>query len=169
MKFKKVSIFWGLLFISWLVFIFYMSSQTAVNSGHMSQAVTKDVLVTGEKLGVLAKGTAESAGSVGRYDGIIRSLAHMGMYFLLACIILVSIRLAGLKGKKWTAIGFAICFLVSISDELNQMRYAGRNDNGLITSGIADLYKDAFGITAALLVFWLVKVIYNGKKLTSRK
>lgn len=162
MRFKKGSIIKGLvalLVLGLVVFIFYMSSQTAVNSGHMSRRVTLFLIKSAEKIGALTRGSTDYPYLVQKYDSVIRSFAHIGMYFLL-CLIL-SLVFKYWQLRRWTIVSFTICSVISILDELNQMHYKGRNDYGQLVSGIADLFKDAFGTIAAILVALLIIRIIN--------
>jgi len=153
-----------LLAVGWIGFIFYMSSQTAVNSGNISRAVTRLLLKAGEKAGIVSYQTAHSASQIIHFDSITRSVAHISMYFLLACVISIAFRLFGMKSGKSAAITILVCLAISILDELNQMNYTGRNDNGLAASGMEDIIKDVIGTAAALAVFFLIRHFRDSKK-----
>jgi VanZ family protein len=155
-KKKGIIIISIITIFAWIGVIFFMSSQSAVSSGSMSRAVTKLVVETGESLGVLEGGTVNSPAMVSKYDNYTRSAAHVALYFLLSLIVLSGFRLWGLYRGKWMLTGFLLCIAVSLLDELNQMRYDGRNDYGLISSAATDLFKDVLGISAALLICLLL-------------
>lgn len=150
--------------IAWFGFILYMSSQTAVASGQMSNSITKEVISAGEKLGVVAAGTANSEKAIKRYDAIIRNTAHVGMYFVLACVIFSVFWLLGVNNKKSVILCFTISVFISIIDEINQMHFVGRNSGGVIRDGIKDLYRDAFGVCIALTIIVLVRVLTEVRK-----
>lgn len=159
MKQKKLFVFVTILAVIWFGFIFYMSSQTAADSGQMSKSVTKGVVLTGEKAGVIQAGTVNSETALKKYHVIIRNLAHIGMYFLFACILFSSFWAFGINKKKSVLLSFAIGFFVSIIDEVNQMHFAGRNSGGVISDAIDDIYRDTFGICSALLIFVIIRVM----------
>lgn len=159
MKQKKMCIVVMILVVIWVGFIFYMSSQTAVNSGKISQSVTKTAVLIAEKVKVVKAGTANSEPALKRYDTIIRNTAHVGMYFVLACIIFSALWLLKLGKVKSVILSFAICVSCSIMDEINQMHFTGRNSGGVISDGIEDLFRDAFGICVALAIFFVFRVI----------
>ncbi len=155
----------ALLVLGWVGFIFYMSSQSATNSGHMSQRLTLFLITVAEKIGALTEGSSNYPYLVQKYDSMVRSLAHMGMYFLL-CLIL-SLVFKYLNLKRWAIKSLTICTVISILDELNQMNYKGRNDFGQLNSGLEDLLKDFFGtltaLVAALCIINIVNFIRNKK------
>lgn len=164
MKYKKATVAILIIFFLWVGFIYHMSSQTALDSGYLSQKVTINVLKAGEKIGVFPPGTAGSAKQISKYNGIIRSLAHTGMYFLLSGIVSVVLWLRGMKGTGWALSTLLVCFVVSILDEMNQMHYVGRNDNGLVSSGISDIYKDGAGIILALAAVFIIRKLISSKR-----
>lgn len=152
-----------LILLGWVGFIFYMSSQTAVSSGNMSHRVTLLLIKAAGKLGLLAEGSSEYPHLVQKYEAGVRSLAHMGMYFLLCLIISLVLKYWGLK--RWGLISFTVCFVISVLDELNQMHFEGRNDSGQVSSGIEDLVKDIAGTITAILVALIIINIINWFKL----
>ena len=157
MRQKKMFVVVMILTVSWFVFIFYMSSQTAVSSGQMSKSVTKAAILTGEKVGVIKAGNLELA--LKRYDTIMRNTAHVGMYFILACVMFSASWLWGLNKKVSVILSFAVGIFIGIIDEINQMHFAGRNSGGVISDGIEDLFRDTLGICIALMLFVIVRVI----------
>ncbi len=159
MRQKKLFIFVTILVVIWFGFIFYMSSQTAADSGQMSKEVTKGVILIGEKMGVVGAGTANSEVALKKYNTIIRNLAHVGMYFLLACMMFSAFWLFGINKKKSVIFSLATGVFVSIIDEINQMHFVGRNSGGVISDGIDDIYRDTFGICAALVIFVIIRVM----------
>jgi len=159
MKRKRLFVVVTILAVIWLGFIFYMSSQTAVASGQMSESITKDVVTVGEKVGVVKAGTTSSELALRRYDSIIRSTAHVGMYFVLACIMFFVFWIWGLNKKISVILSFVIGAFISFVDEINQMHLVGRNSGGVIRDGIEDIYRDTFGICIALVIFVIIRVI----------
>ena len=166
MKFQKlrvIKVLVALLVLGWVGFIFYMSSQTAVNSGNMSRGVTLFLIRFAERFGILTAAASDHPQLVQKYDSAVRSLAHMGMYFLLCLIIALVLKYWGFK--RWAYISFIACFAISILDELNQMHFKGRNDSGRVSSGMEDLVKDIIGAVTALLIALLIINIVNWFKL----
>ncbi len=149
MKYKKIGI---LIATLWVGFILYMSSQTAVNSEHMSIAITKNLVKNAEAIGVLKGNTAYSSAIIRRADDIVRSFAHILMYFILAGIVSFFLWLWGARIIKSTVITFLLCLGISIIDEINQMGYYGRNSNGQVSAGLDDIVKDTLGILLAIMI-----------------
>lgn len=154
MKYKKIGI---LIAALWVGFILYMSSQTAVNSEHMSLAITKHILKNAEAIGVLKGSTAYSPAAIRRADDIIRSLAHITMYFVLSGIVSSFLWLWSIKIKKSAIITFLLCLGISIIDEVNQMGYYGRNSNGQVSAGFDDIIKDTLGIFLAIMICYILR------------
>lgn len=157
MKFKKAGMIFAVAVMGWICFIFYMSSQTAVNSGHMSRAVTKYLVRAAETVGIVGEGASYSEHIIQNADIIVRDLAHMVMYFLLTCIFSAMLWMLGIKGHKWIPAAFIIGTGISVVDEINQMHYYGRNSAGLASEGIQDVLKDVFGICVAIGIFNLLR------------
>ncbi|MDF2988023.1 MAG: hypothetical protein K0R50_3533 [Eubacterium sp.] len=165
MNYKKASIIAVIaLLLIWVGFIMFMSSQTAENSGHMSRAVTKYLIGIAEKLGVIGENSEHAGRIVDGFDNLVRSLAHITMYFLLACIFTIMLWLWGLKDKKWMTIVFVVCFTVCIFDEINQMNYFGRNNSGLVSAAVEDVLKDTLGICCAIIIFKIISKYLMVKK-----
>jgi VanZ family protein len=162
MKKKKFRLVLLLLAVIWFGFIFYMSSQTAADSGQMSRTITKAAILAGQKVGIVEVGTVNSEPTLEKYNLAIRKLAHVGMYFLLACVIFCALRVWGLSKKVTVILCFVISISIGIIDEINQMNFVGRN-SGIISEGIKDLYRDIFGTCILLGIVVIIGVIIEAR------
>ena len=141
-----------------------MSSQTSISSGKMSKTVTKAVLLIGEKAGIMQHGAHRSASIIEKYNIIIRNIAHVSMYFVLACVLCFLFWITKLNKFKASVITLGIGFICSVLDEINQMNFIGRNSNGVLLDAIEDIERDTIGICIALLIFLLIRILSESRK-----
>lgn len=152
-----------LIFVAvWIGFIFLMSSQTAVESGKISYKVTKAAVILGEKTGVLNNGASNSNRMLNEYNIVVRKIAHVFMYFLLASVMFLTLWEFKLSKKLTVMFSFLLCIFIAFTDEINQMGFKGRN-SGIISEGIKDLSKDTVGIMMALIILLIIRMIFEVK------
>lgn len=155
---KIISVVVIILTVLWLGFIFFMSSQTAENSSHMSKKITKVVVLLGENVGFIEDGASDSVEIINKYNLDIRKIAHVFMYFLLACLIFATLWRFKVKKILSIIISFSISLCIAFIDEINQMNFSGRN-SGVFSEGIDDIFRDAFGIGMAIVLLLAIRVI----------
>jgi VanZ family protein len=158
MKKNILSIAIIILAVIWVCVIFFMSSQTSVNSSQMSRKVTKVVILLGEKTGLIEDGASKSEDILKDFNIKIRKLAHIGMYFFLTCIMFAFLWKFKVNKIISVIISFCVSTNIAIIDEINQMNYIGRN-SGVFSEGISDIYKDLFGIGMALVLLLVIRII----------
>jgi VanZ family protein len=160
---RKMLLFTLIIFaVAWLGVIFFMSSQTATESDQISKKVTKAAVILGEKVGTIEYGTSNSEQMLKEYNISVRKFAHVAMYFLLASLIFVVLWQLRVKKLLSVIINFLICIFIAFMDEINQMKFSGRN-SGVISEGINDIYKDFFGITTAILILLIIRIINENR------
>ena len=140
---------WLSLVLVIIATIFAFSSQT----GAQSDAVSKGLVV-----GIirLLRGNA-SAATVLRYNGIIRKVAHFGMFALLGIALAGAFRHQNRLPKLLTAIVVAIVF--AALDEIHQVFVDGRG------AELRDVLIDSAGAVAgALLLTRTVRLIQKRNK-----
>lgn len=165
MKSKLLIITLIIFAIAWLGVIFFMSSQTAVESDQISQKVTKAAVILGEKVGVIEYGASNSEKILKEYNLSVRKFAHVAMYFLMASFIFVALWQFRANKLASVTISFLICIYIAFIDENNQMKFSGRN-SGVMSEGINDIYRDIYGIIAAIFILFIIRIISEnrGKK-----
>lgn len=144
---KKKIIAW-ISVLSWLLVIFFFSSQNGSSSSNLSNGVVKlfenlfPVSLNPEFLSLC-----------------IRKCAHFFEYFILGLLVCNLVKQYQNLGKKEYLWIFIFCFLYACSDEFHQMFVGGRSPQ------ILDILIDSLGsLTGIFLIFYL-KRIRERKKL----
>ena len=163
MKSKILIIALIIFAVTWLGVIFFMSSQTAVESDQISQKVTKAVVILGEKVGVIEHGASNSEKILKEYNQSVRKFAHVAMYFLLASLIFVALWQFRVNKLLSVLINILICIYIAFVDEINQMKFSGRN-SGVMSEGVNDIYRDFFGIITAIFIFYIIRIINDNRR-----
>ncbi len=151
---KKVIIIiaWALI-ISWMLFIFNMSSRVSEDSDEISLTITNEVVKVIEKV------SPNTQIDVEEFNHIIRKNAHFWGYLLLGMLAFQALRLNGVSGTKLYLYSFLFCVLYAISDEIHQNFVAGRGPQ------VLDVIIDSSGATIGIMIFggiyylksWLMK------------
>lgn len=162
MKKTILSIAIIIIAVIWVCVIFFMSSQSAVDSSQMSRKVTKVVVILGEKVGLIEDGASNSENIIKEQNLNIRKFAHIAMYFLLTCIMFASLWKFRANKKISVIISFSASIYIAVFDEINQMNYSGRN-SGLFSEGIGDVYRDLFGIVMAIVLLLVFRIIKEAR------
>jgi len=136
---KKKIISWS-LFLSWLLVIFFFSSQNGGESSNLSNGILSSFLK------IIPFSVNQSIFSFG-----IRKLAHFTEYAILG--ILTINLLKNYKEIKWKEVILAglFCFLYSCSDEFHQTFVGGRNGS------ILDVFIDTCGAWFGIINYLLLK------------
>ncbi len=123
----------------WLVLIFYLSSQPAVQSDGLSKKVTEIII---EKVGSvvpLDNETSTTADLVARFNHVVRKFAHFSIYFVLGILMINALRVSGVIGFKGFLFSLVFCILYAISDEVHQVFVPGRG------AQVTDVLIDSLG------------------------
>lgn len=144
------SVLW-ILTVSVAGLIFWLSGQTAEQSGSLSGSVTNGLL---GQLFVWLKLTAEEQQAV---HELIRSLAHVVLFSALG--LCVSLLVRSYTVRFWLYITLPVCFVYALSDECHQSLFAdGRAFEW------ADIAKDMIGVLLAVVLVHLVIAWQKRKK-----
>ena len=131
---KEIIISWMLL-VTWMIFIFIMSSFNDNISSYQSNTIAT-ILYSIFNI--------ESNSNV---IFIIRKFAHVSEYFVLG---ILTFNLVSKYGVKLTYLfSFLFCILYASSDEFHQLFVSGR------VGSITDIFIDMIGIITALLIMYL--------------
>ena len=139
---KTITILSWIALLLWMSFIFYLSSQPAVQSDHLSKGITEKI--------VEAQG--KDTQNINILNVSIRNNAHFFLYLILGMLVLNAFKRVGYRG---VAIALLACILYAVSDELHQIFVPGRG------AEIRDVLTDSAG---AAIGFFL----YNGTKMLVR-
>lgn len=147
MKKKKI-IMWVLL-LSWISFIFYMSSQPGDISDGQSGFVIEVLKYMGiditSKFGELA-------------NFIVRKTAHVTEYFILALISYNLIRCYTENKRNCNLYMIAVVFLYACTDEIHQLFVPGR------TGMFRDVLIDTCGAIIAFIILTIIDIFIKKKK-----
>jgi VanZ family protein len=144
---------WFLL-VLWMLLIFLMSSQNGTESGTLSRGIAEGILR-------LLKQPADAI-TVTAFEGIIRTLAHGGVFFVLAILAGVALAKINIQDIRNTIITFIGCTLYAVSDEWHQSFVPGR------ASQWEDFGVDLLGIALAILIYQSISAVHYLRTESSR-
>lgn len=144
---KKISF---ILVVVWLLIIFMLSGEKAPESNHTSDSITVAIVKLTDKTIGLNINDKEIDKIVIKVRPIIRKLAHITEYLILA--ILIFNLVVKFNFKTPYVISFILCLSLSVLDEFHQLFVSGR------TGQLKDVVIDMLGsITAILIIMFLNK------------
>lgn len=146
----KRSVLW-ILTVSVAGLIFWLSGQTAEQSGSLSGNVTNGLL------GQLFVWLKLSVVQQQAMHELIRSAAHVGLFGVFGLCVSLLVRSYTLR--RWIGITLPVCFVYALTDECHQHWFAaGRAFEW------ADIAKDMIGVVLAVLFVALCTAWWRRKK-----
>lgn len=133
--------------------IYSFSAQDAGTSGNLSMNVSYKIVEVGNE--ILDKGLDEVqiAQFASRIEHLVRKLAHMTEYFLLAVAVSLPLYVYRLRGFPLMLVAGIICVAFAAGDEYHQSFVAGRGpsvrDVGIDSIGVF------FGILTVQIICWI--------------
>ena len=146
---KLITIISWVLFISWMFFIFNMSSYVREDSNELSKGITKAIV------SVIEKVYPDADIDISSFNNVIRKYAHFFGYMLLGILVSQVLRVSGVKGYKIYVYSIVFCVLYAISDEVHQHFVPGRGPE------LRDVIIDSTGSTIGITLSFLISRIYN--------
>lgn len=143
---KKYIFLSFLLVIGTIGFIFSLSMQDAAASTALSQAATRMIVSTMEVSPLPKVATLTLS------NNMVRDLAHMGLFFILGCMSLLTCTLRCLGYIKSSLFTLLLGIITALCDELIQLGSMGRAFEW------ADWGKDMLGITCSIALFSMAYV-----------
>lgn len=139
--------------------IFGFSGDTGEESTSLSGRVTEQMIIILEQIApdVVPDGQAKEE-FAHTLQAVIRKMAHMAEYAILAITWIFALWVNGLKGKKLLYVTGIICFVYACTDEVHQLFVPGRSGK------LLDVCVDMIGVGSALLIARLIKVMRKNKK-----
>ena len=129
---KKLHI---ILVILWMIFIFYMSSNTSTESSKQSGVIVSFII------------DLFNITNTDNLTFIIRKLAHFIEYFILGILVINVI----LDYHKRIYYAITICFIYALSDELHQIFIPGRSCE------VRDIIIDIIGSVMGIYFLYFLK------------
>ncbi len=130
-KSKMMILSWTAVLL-WLVLIFYLSAQPAVQSDALSKKVTEVIVETVERIAPADDGGHTTIDLVESFNHMVRKYAHGGVYFVLGVLMMMALRQSGVRGG---------------SDEVYQLFVLGRG------AQVTDVLIDGAGAIVGALVY----------------
>ncbi|MBP3912061.1 MAG: VanZ family protein [Niameybacter sp.] len=138
---KKYIFLSFLLLIGTIGFIFSLSLQDAPTSNALSQEATRIIVSVME----VTPSPTPSIPPIS--NNMVRDLAHMGLFFILGCMSLLTCTLRRLGYIKSSLFTLLLGMITALCDELIQLNSIGRAFEWV------DWGKDMLGITCSIALF----------------
>lgn len=138
---------------AWYGVIFAFSAQTGDESGKLSGAIVDQSISWLGKWGEIFHWNWEA---VQLLSFLIRKAAHMGVFFILAALVLYGVtRLGRGKTAAWTGL---VCAVLAALDEVHQVFVPGRDGK------VTDVLIDLGGVACLLLVWQIAAAIARARR-----
>lgn len=147
-----------LLSVLWFIVILIFSAQPASISAGLSRGITKGVVVFLEKIKILPADVHLNNEFMMSFHTLMRKLAHMFEYFILAMLINTSLLLSDKKPKEVFLYTLVFVGVAASIDELFQTTIDGRA--GLIS----DVFIDLTGGLIGIITLYIVRTLKNPVK-----
>jgi len=163
-KNKYITIGSWVLVLMWMAFIFFLSSQPAQDSDKLSRSVARNILVIGEKTGILEHGTSEKTELVNALNKKLRNIAHASVYTVLSMLFLNAVHGTRIKGLKSYLFAFLFCVFYACTDEFHQSFVPGRS------AQFFDLVLDCTGAAAGIGICGIKRIVeLNCSRIKARR
>ena len=140
------------LTISWMAFIFAMSSQNGETSAEISGSVTEAIVsVVTPEYDALPE--EEQKALVADWHGVVRKGAHFCEYAVLGALLLCSLSLSLTRRKLAVSLALPMAAIYAASDEWHQAFVGGRGPS--VADGGIDTLGALLGILVVLFVLLL--------------
>lgn len=145
------------LTISWMAFIFAMSSQNGETSAEISGSVTEAIVsVVTPEYDTLPE--EEQKALVADWHGVVRKGAHFCEYAVLGALLLCSLSLSLTRRKLAVSLALPMAAIYAASDEWHQAFVGGRGPS------VADVGIDTLGALLGILVVLFVLLLWRRRR-----
>ncbi|MDN3437343.1 VanZ family protein [Planococcus sp. APC 3900] len=144
---------------SWMAVIFYLSHQPGSASSDLSSGVVAALLNFIDQVAPNLELNVES------FHTFVRKNAHFMAYLFLSLLSLNAWKSSGFRGWKQLFLGFGMCVLFAVTDEIHQLFIEGRSGEArdvLIDSTGAAVGVVVYIIAAKMVSLWKN---YNDKQI----
>ena len=150
------SISWIAAF-SWMAVIFYLSHQPGSASSDLSSGIVATLLNFIDQVAPNLDLDVES------FHTFVRKNAHFMAYLLLSLLSLNAWRSSGFGSWKQLFLGFGMCVLFAMTDEIHQLFIAGRSGEA------RDVLIDSAGASLGLVLYTAIGKLMSLRKNSSNK
>lgn len=130
-----------------LCVIFLFSGQKGKASSSVSQGVSLKIVKIGNGLLGSPFSERQEKEAADQIEAVVRKLAHVTEYFLLAAAFLLPLSLYGMKGRRLATAVLVLCLLSAVGDEIHQSFVSERN------ASVWDVWIDEIGAGMAVLLY----------------
>lgn len=138
--------------LSWLVLIFYLSSQPAVESDELSKKVTKVIVDIVDKIIDLDDGKS-GIDLVEEFNHIVRKYAHFTSYLVLGLLVMNALFRSKVLGFKAFIFSLAFSIFYAVSDEVHQLFVPGRG------AQVTDVLIDSLGAFVGIGMYEVLGIV----------
>lgn len=149
-KYRIVSIIPALCM---MIAIFYFSSQDASSSSKLSGGIVTQMFGTIEDILEVELVEPDNYHKIEKVETLIRKLAHMTEYAILAIALYIPFYVYGKRGRKIILWSETLCIIYAITDEIHQLFVPGRSGQ------FVDVFID--GIGGLIGCFIISKILMN--------
>ena len=141
----------------WMAVIFYLSHQPGSASSDLSSGIVAELLKFIDQVAPSLEINFES------FHTFVRKNAHFIAYLLLSLLSLNAWRSSGLRGPKQLILGFGMCVLFAVTDEIHQLFIEGRSGE------VRDVLIDSAGAALGTVIYIAVNKLCCFCKRKDRK
>lgn len=140
-------VFYFILIVFWMIFIFCLSDQPALDSTELSDGFISNTIVRVYKFFDKNISSDELALIKNKYTHPVRKMAHFTIYMILGILVTLFVREYNIDFYSCLIISLLICLLYSISDEVHQLFVLGRSGE------LRDVFIDTSGSFIGIFIF----------------
>ena len=141
----------------WMAVIFYLSHQPGSASSDLSSGVVAALLNFIDQVAPALELDVES------FHTFVRKNAHFIAYLLLSLLSLNAWRSSGIRGLKQLVLGFGMCVLFAVTDEIHQLFIEGRSGEA------RDVLIDSAGAAVGAVIYTTLDKLWGLRKGQERK
>lgn len=149
---KPIIIFLWILILLWLVLIFILSDQPAVQSKGFSEKVTQAIIGAIAWITHVEIDTTKINGLVTEFHHLVRKFAHGWIYFVLGMLVIATFCKTGIKSVRSYVFAILFCFSYAAMDEIHQTFVSGRGGQ------LSDVLIDTTGAIFGIGLYWMYNV-----------
>jgi len=142
----------------WMLIIFSLSAQPAMESNGLSKNVTKIIIEIIGKIIPFDIESSTAADLVSQFNHIVRKFAHFSAYLILGILVINAFRKCGIKGYKLFAFSIIFCVVYASSDEIHQLFVPGRGCQ------LKDVIIDSMGALTGIVMYEMLIIFVNKSK-----
>lgn len=142
----------------WMLIIFSLSAQPAMESNGLSKNVTKIIIEIIGKIIPFEIESSTAADLVSQFNHIVRKFAHFSAYLILGILVINAFHKCGIKGYKLFVFSIIFCIVYASSDEIHQLFVPGRGCQ------LKDVIIDSMGALTGIVIYEILIIFVSRRK-----